>query len=104
MDLASVLFLIACYMGIGLVFSFYYSSYNVEEWGSEFFYGLFNNWCEKHNVNYVLLMVVYSMILWPTFLLTMAHSVLWVVKMACRDLCVGVYRLGKGFKNTVIKQ
>lgn len=102
MEMASVLFLIACYMGIGLVFSFYYSSYNVEEWGSEFFYGLFNNWCEKHNVNYVLLMVVYSMFLWPTFLLTMVHSLMHVIQMALTQLVIGLYRLGVAIKKTVI--
>jgi hypothetical protein len=102
MEMASVLFLIACYMGIGLIFSFYYSSYNVEEWGSEFFYGLFGNWCDKNNVSYVLLMVVYSIFLWPTFLLTMAHSVMYVIQKALTELIVGLYRLCVAIKKTVM--
>lgn len=102
MEMASVLFLIACYMVIGLIFSIYYSSDNVEEWGSEFFYGLIGEWCEKNNVSYSLTMAFFSMVCWPVYIITMAHSIIWVICMMVSMLTVETFKLSKALKNTVL--
>lgn len=104
MEMASILFLIACYMVIGLVFSMHYANENFEDdCGSELFYKLFGGWCEKNNVSYSATMVLFSVVCWPTYLFTMAHSVLWVIHFALTELIMVICKIVKGIKANVVK-
>lgn len=103
MEFQVKLTLAGIYVLIGLVFSVRYcieytgwqdSDDGLE--GSKFFTKLFGNWCERNNVEYSYVMFMYSLLLWPTYLLTMTFSF-------CRGLyyClegVGLWFFGNSYK------
>lgn len=105
MEMGSVLFLMASYMVIGLLFSMHYANENFEDdCGSEFFYKIFGGWCDKSNVSYTGTMMLFSIVCWPIYLFTMAHSILWIIHFALTELIMCLYKVVKGIKETMQKK
>lgn len=96
MDLASVLFLIACYMGIGLVLGVMYCSDNThDDMQVDFFYNRFYEWCEKNKISYSGLMIVYGIFLWPTLLLHMIGCVVYFIGMIIFCFFEIIYKIAR---------
>lgn len=119
MNTSEILVLSGIYLVVGLIFSIRYACSTVQDYmeegsepedeiiGSRLFYGLFGEWCSKHNVDYGYLMLMYSLLLWPTYLLSMTHSVLsviWrVIYYTSSSFWNNSCNLISGIKHTLIK-
>lgn len=101
MELIHIAQLVGIYMVIGLVFGAMYCSDNTsDDMQVDFFYDRWYEWCEKNDISYSGMMIIYGMFLWPTIVLHMICCVVYFIGLAIFAFFETLYKIARAITKT----